>query len=338
MRISVFEVEPWEKEYFRKLVPEHDVRFSPDGLTRDNAGSFAGTEVLSTFIYSQMGRAVLEQLPDLKLIATRSTGYDHIDLDYCREKGVKVCNVPSYGENTVAEHVFGLILTISHNLNEAINRTRRGDFSLQGLRGFDLQGKTLGVVGTGHIGAFVIRMARGFDMRVAAYDVKPDKKLAEQLGFRYVAFDELLGSADVISLHVPANKHTVNLISDKEFDKMKKGAVLINTARGPIIDINALIRALAEGKVAAVGLDVLPEEPTIREEAELLRSVYRKSHNMETLLADHVLLRLRNVFITPHSAFNTREAVGRILETTLDNIQSFIQDSPRNIVVDEKNT
>jgi D-lactate dehydrogenase len=332
MRAVIFEVEPWEMETFEHLQADHDVEFVQEPLTADNASQYADAQIISPFIYSDLDQGVLAQLPQLKLVATRSTGFDHIATDFCAKQGILVSNVPTYGENTVAEHTFGLILTISHKLMEAIDRTRKGDFSQVGLRGFDLRGKTLGVVGTGAIGKCVIHIARGFQMEVVAFDVKPQPELAEQLGFRYADLDEVLAAADIVTLHVPANPKTHHLISQEQFDRMKDGVVLINTSRGTIVDVDALIRALAEGKVAAAGLDVLPEEPVMREEAELLRRVYRKQHNLDTLLADHILLRLRNVIITPHSAFNTREAVQRILDCTADNIARFMAGEPQNVV------
>lgn len=332
MKTVIFEVEPWEAETFEHLRTENDVQCVAEPLTSGNAGQHADANIISCFIYSDLGKSILEQFPNLKLVATRSTGFDHVATDYCQQAGITVCNVPTYGENTVAEHTFGLLLSISHKLTEATDRTRKGDFSQQGLQGFDLRGKTLGVVGTGNIGEYVIAIARGFQMNVVAFDVKPRPDLAERLQFRYAALDDVLKTADIITLHVPANPKTRHLISQKQFDQMKDGVVLINTSRGSIVDVNALIKALAENKVAAAGLDVLPEEPTMREEAELLRSVYQKEHHLDTLLADHVLLRLRNVIITPHSAFNTREAVQRILDTTAENIQHFIQGNPQNVV------
>jgi D-lactate dehydrogenase len=332
MRAVIFEVEPWETKTFESLQAEHEVEFVREPLTADNASHYADAQIISTFIYSNLGQVVLEQLPHLKLVATRSTGFDHVDTDFCEEKGILLSNVPAYGENTVAEHTFGLILAISHKLVEATDRTRKGDFSQDGLQGFDLRGKTLGVVGTGAIGEYVISIARGFQMDVVAFDVQPQPELAERLGFRYADLDDVLAAADIVTLHVPANPQTHHLISQQEFDRMKAGVVLINTSRGSVVDVDALIRALSEGKVAAAGLDVLPEEPVMREEAELLRTVYRKKHNLDTLLADHVLLRLCNVIITPHSAFNTREAIQRILDTTADNIAHFMGGDPQNIV------
>jgi D-lactate dehydrogenase len=332
VRIVIFEVEEWEREVFQELATDHEITFIKEALTPANAGRHGEAEVISTFIYSTMSAAVLERFPKLRLIATRSTGFDHIDSEYCQEHGVRVCNVPTYGDNTVAEHVFALLLAISHRMIEAVDRTRKGDFSQAGLQGFDLQDKTIGVVGTGSIGLHVIGIARGFGMSVLGYDVKPNQEAAQRLGFRYVDLDELLGSSDVVTLHVPANKHTVNLIAEDEFRRMKDGVVFINTARGPIVHIQALLEAIASGKVSAAGLDVLPEEPTIREEAELLHTAFRRRHNLETLLADHILLRMRNVLVTPHSAFNTREAVRRILETTEENITAFARGEATNVV------
>ncbi len=333
MKMVIFEVEAWERDVFEPLQESHEVVFVREPLTKRNAAEYADAEVVSPFVYSNLSAEVLEHFSALKLVATRSTGFDHIDSDYCQQHNVVVSNVPTYGDNTVAEHVFGLLLAISHNLIEAVDRTRRGQFSQQGLCGFDLAGKTLGVLGTGSIGRNVIRIANGFGMHVIAYDIGPDEQLAQRLHFRYADLNEVLAQSDIITLHVPANKHTQNLLSDAEFDRMKDGVVLINTARGGVVDVHALVRALGSGKVAAAGLDVLPDEPTIREEAELLRSIYRERYDVETLLADHILLRLRNVIITPHSAFNTREAVERILQTTVENITAFVQDKPQNVVI-----
>ena len=332
MRIAVFEVEEWERAAFDRADSGHEIRFLADPLTAGNAGPYADADVISTFIYSELDRAALSRFRNLLLIATRSTGLDHIDIDYCRERGIGVANVPTYGDNTVAEHVFGLLLTISHNLIEAIERTRRGDFSQQGLRGFDLRGKTLGVLGTGSIGRYVIDIAKGFNMDVLAYDLFPKEELARSHGFRYAALEEVLRKSDVITLHIPATAETRDFLSEREFGMMKDGVVIINTARGTLIDVHALLRAITAGKVAAAGLDVLPEEPTIREEAELLRSIVKKKP-LDVLLADHILLRLRNVVITPHSAFNTREAVQRILDTTVENISAFARGERKNRVI-----
>lgn len=332
MNIVVFEAEEREAAMFGKIERCHEVKLVADPLGADNAGGYANAEIVSTFIYSKLGRDELAQLPVLKMIATRSTGYDHIDIAYCRERSIVICNVPTYGATTVAEHVFALLLAISHRIPEAIQKARSGPFSPDGLQGFDLAGKTLGVVGTGSIGRRVIGIAKGFGMDVVAFDVAPDAQLSVRLGFRYLTLDRLLEGADVITLHMPATKETNNALSAEAFERMKKGVVVINTARGSLIDTRALIQALRSGKVMAAGLDVLPDEPLIREEAELICSSYLNQHDLKSLVADHVLLSMPNVIITPHSAFNTREAVQRITETTVENIEAFLDRHPQNVV------
>lgn len=333
MKVVVYEVEDWERDAFRSLPEHHDVAFTASPLTAETAREHADAEAVSTFIYSSLGANVLENLPNLKLIATRSTGFDHIDMDYCAESEIAVANVPAYGDNTVAEHTFGLLLTLSHNLYFAIDRTRKGDFSQAGLQGFDLRGKTLGVVGTGNIGQCVMEIAKGFKMEVVAHDIQEDEEAAKRLGFEYVPFEELLERADIVTLHVPGSKKTEGLIGADEFKRMRDGVILINTSRGSVVDIRALTRALAEGKVAGAGLDVLPEEPVIREEAELLRSVYQRRRDLESLLAGHILMHLRKVIVTPHTAFNTVEAVQRIIDVTVENIKAFAQGEPKNLVM-----
>lgn len=332
MKISIFEAE--NDDVFRNApgFGSHEITCVEAPLCTGNAHHHADAEVISVFVHSVIDDALLQRLPKLRFIATRSTGYDHIELTSCKERGIRVANVPNYGAPTVAEHVFALLLTLSHRMIEAIDRTRRGDFSLQGLRGFDLRGKTIGVVGTGSIGRCVIEIASGFSMRVLACDIAPDIELAERFGFDYVKLDELLAASDIVTLHVPLISATHHLIGASEFATMKDGVVLINTARGDVVDVTALLHALTEGKVAAAGLDVLPEEPAIREEAELLNRVFAKEHNLETLLINHILIRMRNVVITPHNAFNTVEAVQRINDITLNNILSFQEGKPVNLV------
>lgn len=324
MKIGVFEVEDWERDVFKVLESNHDVQYTEQKLTLENVSNYADLDVITTFIYSELKQDVLSKISSLKMIAARATGVDNIDVDYCRKKGIQVLNVPDYGKNTVAEHTFGLLLTISHKLYESIDRTRKGDFTVQGLQGFDLQGKTLGVIGTGSIGKNIIRIGLGFGMKILAFDMKKDESLIGLLNFSYVNKDDLIKAADIITLHLPSRPETKNFLSEPEFMKMKKGVVILNTARGDLINVEALVKGLATGKVSAAGLDVLPEEPVVREEAEVLRAIYQHKHNLETLLADHVLLRMRNVVVTPHNAFNTREAVGRILQTTVGNIQAFV--------------
>lgn len=332
MKIVVFELEDWEHESFKRLEKDHEVVLSSQGITTEVTDKHADADCVSPFIYSDLDANMLKRFKNLKLIATRSTGFDHIDLEYCKNHEIAISNVPVYADETVAEHVFALTLAISHKITEAVERTRDGNFSQDGLEGFDLKSKTVGVIGTGNIGMKVIEISRGFGMEVIAFDVQPDEKAATKLGYSYVSMDNLLEKSDIITLHVPGNEKTRNLISKSEFAKMKHGAVIINTSRGFVINIEALLEALVNKKIAAAGLDVLPEEPTIREEAELLRSIFAERHNLEALFAGHMLAHQRNVLITPHSAFNTREAKRRLLDTTVNNIIAFTRGKPQNIV------
>lgn len=333
MNIVVFETEEWEERACLTLQSEHDVSCSSGVLDARSAAEHADAEILSTFVNSKLGADVLAQFPQLKLIATRSTGYDHIDLDWCSANGVAVANVPDYGDSTVAEHAFALLLAVARNLVEAVERTRRGNFSQAGLRGFELHAKTLGVIGTGRIGRRMIEIARGFAMSVIAYDLYPNNEAATRLGFRYAGLDDVLATADVLTLHVPAIPQTAALIADREFALMKKGAVLINTARGNIVDVPALVRALVSGKLQAAGLDVLPQEPLIKEEAEMFRiGASEDEYDLRALVANHVLLRFPNVIVTPHNAYNTESAVTRIIETTVQNIERFAASEPQNLV------
>jgi len=332
MNVVVFETEEWEHQACLRLEPAHQLSCTREPLDARTAAAHADAEIVSTFVNSKLGADVLAQFPSLKLIATRSTGYDHIDLGWCAAHGVAVANVPDYGDSTVAEHAFALLLAAARNLVEAVERTRRGDFSQAGLRGFELRGKTLGVIGTGRIGRRAIEMARGFGMTVFAHDLYPDADTASRLGFRYASLDEVLAAADALTLHVPATPGTASLISDREFGLMKPGAILINTARGNVVDVPALVRALADGRLRAAGLDVLPQEPLVREEAQIFREAWTDGYDLKALVANHVLLRFPNVIVTPHNAYNTQSAVRRIIETTLENIEAFGRGEPRNLV------
>jgi D-lactate dehydrogenase len=333
VKLIVFETEEWEHAACLRLLPEHEVSCTREPLNARAASSFPDAEAIATFVNSKLSPEVLAHFPSLRLIATRSTGYDHIDLDYCREHGITVCNVPDYGDTTVAEHAFALLLALDRHLIPAVERTRRGDFSQGGLRGLDLRGKTLGVIGTGRIGRRAIEIAKGFGMEVLAFDMRPDDTAAQVLGFRYGDLMDVLGRSDVVTLHVPATPQTHHLIGDRELAAMKDGVILINTARGSIIDVSALVRALADRKVGAAGLDVLPEEPLLRDEAEIFRGERQDTNaELRALLASHVLLRFPNVIVTPHIAYDTEDALRRILDTSIANIRAFAQGRPQNVV------
>lgn len=333
MRVVLFETEDWEKAACQRLLQHHDVRCMAFPLTASTVADFVDAEVISPFIASRIDKAVIEKLPDLKLIATRSTGYDHIDLAECRRRDIIIANVPDYGDATVAEHAFALLLALSRNIIESAALTRRGGYSMAGTRGLELRDKTIAVIGTGRIGRCAIEIARGFGMKVLAYDRHEDRPASERLGFSYGALDAVLAQADVVTLHVPASSTTVGMIGERQFQSMKDGAILINTARGDVVDTEALVRALASGKLRAAGLDVLPQEPLIREEAEIFRKkAMLKASDLQVLIANHVLLRFPNVIVTPHNAYNTDAALGRIMRTTIANIEEFATGRPINMI------
>ena len=208
MKVCFFETEEWEKEFLKESFQDHDVEISSSTLSNKNVHKYADANIISVFIYSELDDTILQQMPNLELITTRSTGFDHINKTYCDKTDILITNVPTYGNNTIAEHVFALILTISHNLTEATARTRMGRFSYKGLLGFDLRGKTIGIIGTGQIGRHVVKLANGFSMKIIAHDIAQDKKLVDDYGVSYVSLQELLKSSDVITLHIPLNKET----------------------------------------------------------------------------------------------------------------------------------
>ena len=331
MKIAFFETKPWEKRLIKKKLQGHTLKIIKEPLTVENLHDAQDCDVVVTFIASHLTKDVLVKLPKLKMVATRSTGYDHIDVSTAKKRGVVVCNVPFYGENTVAEHTFALILSLSRKVHMSYVRSLQNDFSIEGLMGFDLQGKTLGVVGAGHIGMHVIRIARGFGMNVLAYDAYPNTFLAEVLGFEYVPFETVLKNAEIISLHVPYCTETHHLINKKNIHLIKKGALLINTARGGVVDTNALIEALDKHILSGAGLDVIEGEELIKEEKHLAHMPERVKE-MRMLVKDHLLLSKENVVFTPHLAFYSKEALQRILETTVENILGFAAGKPKNVV------
>lgn len=328
---AFFEVRPWEEDYLRTRLPDFPLRVFPGPLTEQTAAQVPDVPIISIFIRSQLSRAALDHLPNLRFIATRSTGYDQIDVAAAKARGVVVSNVPRSGANTVAEYTFGLMPCLSRKIIQAYERALHGEVSLDGLEGFDLNGKTLGVIGTGSIGLHVVRIARGVGMDVLAYDVKPQPLVAEVLGFAYVPLDELLRRSDVVSLHAPATQQTHHLMNQERFALLKHGALLINTARGDLVDTAALAWALDEGILAGAGLDVVEGEELVAEEERLLTATGAED-KLRTLLRHHALLRRENVIITPHAAFYSREALQRILDTTIANIRFFVTGQPQNVV------
>lgn len=336
MQLAFFGAKPWEKEFLttaiKNQIPENEPVFYDEILDKDHLPEKKDFEVISVFVDSTVDAPVIDAFPNLKLITARSTGYDNIDLNKCKERNIAVATVPSYGEETVAEYAFALILSLSRKVSKSFDQIREtGSFNLEGMSGFDLQGKTLGVVGTGKIGRNVIRIAKGFEMNVIASDNFPNEEAAKALGFTYCPLNELLAKSDIVTLHVPYLKETHHLINEKTLNQMKPGAYLINTSRGPVVETEALVKALKSGQLAGAGLDVLEEEGIIKDELDFIVSGHPEEHNLRAALANHVLIDMPNVIITPHNAFNTREALQRILQTTVDNIKAFQSGAPANL-------
>ncbi len=334
MHIAFFEItEAEKKEYFSQNLSEFEIEFFENPLSEDSLPKNTDFEVISTFVASKINPKVIAAFPNLKLITVRATGFDNIDVEYAKSKNILVSNVPSYGSNTVAEYTFGLILSLSRNIPQAVNRLKMsGEFSFEGFRGFDLNGKTLGVVGTGKIGSNVIKIAKGFNMKVLAMDPYPNEELAKNLEFNYVSLEELLKDSDIVTLHVPLSAKTQHLISKNNIRLMKKGGILINTSRGGIVDTDALYQALILNHLGGAALDVLEEEYELKEEAELLAQDKIPQKDFQNLVEDHILMHLPNVIITPHMAFYTKEAEFSIMETTINNIKGILSSNPQNLV------
>lgn len=333
MKLVYFEAHGHEVEELQQQLPSVTV-VSVDKPLHEAVELARDADLVSVFVGSQVQVDELDLMPNLKFIATRSAGFDHIDIKACQERGVIVSNVPTYGDNTVAEHAFALILALSRKIFQSYERTEKMDFDREGLEGFDLKGKTLGVIGCGAIGKHAIKIGRGFDMSVLIYDVKPDEAYAASMGARFAAsLDELLQQSDVITIHVPyIPTKTHHLINKENVKLIKPGAILVNTARGGVVDTEALLWALQKKILSGAGLDVLEEENDTYEDVALLSEGFSQDYNIATLLRNHILAARDDVIITPHNAFNSREAKHNILMTTIENTQAFIDGTPVHVV------
>jgi D-lactate dehydrogenase len=332
MRIAFYEAREDEIQYFKEKLKDFELYFFKEALKENN---ILDVEIISIFSDSRIDKNILEKLKNLKFICTRTTGYDHIDVVECKKRGIVVSNVPAYGIETVAEHTFSLILAVSRRLIESFERTRKGIFSNKGLTGFELKGKTLGIIGAGKIGRRVAEIAKAFGMKVIAYDIFQNLEEAKRIGYEYVDLDKLLREADIITIHANLTKENYHMINDSAFEKMKDGVIIINTARGAIIDTKALIKYLNSGKISYAALDVLENEPEIKEGVQLLEKELSEEE-MKKILANHMLFymedRLEKVLITPHNAFNSKESLEEIKRTTVDNIISFVNGEPINVL------
>ena len=302
--------EEWDSVYFEQACPALD--------------TVMDCQALSVFVHTHVDAALLASLPRLKVIVTRSTGFDHIDLAACLARSIQVFNAPAYGSCSVAEHAFALLLSAARRITLADRRIANGDFTIEGLRGSELADKVFGIIGTGRIGRHAARIARGFNMRVLACDPYPDAHLAEQHIVQYVTRDALLAQSDILSLHCPASADSYHLLDASAFATMRRGMILINTARGDLIDACVLLAALDQGHVAAAGLDVFESESCLHCPPCAVDSAI--------VSAERALLTHKNVIVTPHIAFDTVEAVARLWQTTLDNLSGFFAGRTENRV------
>lgn len=323
MRIAMFDSRHYDREAFEQANETfgHQLSFLEVRLSSVTAPLAAGFDAVCAFVNDTLDRPSLQVLADLevRLVLLRSAGFNQVDLEAARQAGLVVARVPEYSPHAVAEHAFALILALNRKVPRAAVRVRDMNFSLEGLVGFDLFGKTFGVAGTGRIGKVVAHIALGFGCRVFAWDLAPDEALMQQ-GVRYVDFDTLARSSDVLSLHVPLTPSTRHLIDERTLALMKPGAMLVNTGRGALIDTRALIGALKSGRLGSAALDVYEEE-----EGLFFRDL------SEHVLQDDVLARLLtfpNVLVTAHQAFLTHEALAAIARTTLGHARAFEQGQP----------
>lgn len=319
MKILFFDTHPFEKEAFEKAnaVYKHEIHYVEPRLIETTALLAKDFPCVCAFANDRLNASTLETMKNggTKLVALRSAGFNHVDLTAAKQLELKVVRVPEYSPFAIAEHVVALIQTLNRKTHKAYNRVRDGNFSLNGLVGFDLHGKTIGIIGTGRIGAVLAKIMTGFGCTVLLNDLKCDENLINEFHCRYTGVDEIFKQADIISLHIPLTPGTRHFIDHKALSQMKKGVMLINTGRGALIDTQALINALKSGQVGYAGLDVYEEE----------EGVFFQDLSGQ-ILGDDMLARLltfSNVLITSHQGFLTHEALSNIAETTLKNISEF---------------
>ena len=317
-KIAFFGAKPYDIASFDKVNEKYnyDIRYYKGHLNPNNVVLTQDTDVVCIFVNDTADAAVIDAMVDngVKLLALRCAGFYNVDLKAAKGK-LPVVRVPAYSPYAVAEYSLALMLSLNRKIHRAYWRTRDGNFSLNGLMGFDMHGKTIGIIGTGKIAKILIRLLKGFGMRILAYDLYPDMKFAGEEGISYVSLDELYRESDIISLHCPLTDQTKYMIDKDSIDKMKEGVMIINTGRGQLINTNDLIEGLKEKKIAAAGLDVYEEE-----------GEYFYEDKSDKIIDDDVLARLlsfNNVIVTSHQAFFTKEALHNIAETTLQNIEDF---------------
>jgi len=325
-KIAFFGVKSWERESIeREMVNLESTGVGIfEGELQDNLEMASKYDIVSVFIYSKLDKNVLDELPNLKMIASRSTGIDHIDGEECKRRKITVMNVPVYGSNTVAEYAMALLLAVAKRIVPAHQSVEEGEFSPEGLTGVDLEGKTLGVIGVGKIGQNVVRIAKGFGMKVLGVERTQDPSLEKKLGFKFVNLETLLKESDFVTLHVPAVKETFHLINKQNIKLMKPGSILVNTSRGAVVETEAILWALKNKILRGAGLDVTEEEDQV-ENISMVTSKKPTKDDLQEVLSYHLLRDRDDVVFTPHNAFNTQEAIERIIKTTMENINKFIK-------------
>ncbi len=322
--IAFFGTKPYDSESFDEQNKDfgYDLRYFEENLTHRSAVLAEGCEAVCAFVNDTLDERSLAKLAahGVKLVALRCAGYNNVDLAAAAKAGIKVVRVPAYSPHAVAEYALALMLTLNRKIYRAFLRTKDGNFSLNGLLGFDMNGKTAGIIGTGKIAKILIHILKGLGMNILAYDIYPDEKFAAQEGFRYTSLDELYTNSDIVSLHCPLTPKTLHIIDKEAINKMKSGVMIINTGRGALINTHDLIEGLKDKKIGSAALDVYEEEKN-----------YFYEDVSDTVIEDDKLARLLsfpNVIITSHQAFFTKEALHNIARTTLENVSEFISGKP----------
>lgn len=324
VRIAFYGAMPYDRKTFDKINEAfgYDIKYFVGNVSRDNIILSKGCRAVCVFVNDNVDAEAIKQLKEngVELIALRCAGFNNVDLDAAREAGIRVVRVPAYSPYAVAEYAVALMLSLNRKIQRASWRTKDGNFSLNGLLGFDMYGKTVGIIGTGKIAKVLIGILKGFGMNILAYDVYPDYAFAEANGVKYVSLDELYAGSDIISLHCPLTPETEYIINQSSIAKMKRGVMIVNTGRGLLINSEDLIEGLKSGQVGFAALDVYEEEAD-----------YFFKDKSDRIIQDDTLARLlsfNNVIMTSHQAFFTSEATDNIAKTTLDNIQSWLEGKP----------
>lgn len=331
--IAFFDVTPKEKVSFEHYFTgsKFKVLFFNEPIGKIAAYDYKSADIISVYTTSHIDSTILSHAPKLKLIACRSTGFDNIDIEACQKRKVAVCNVPGYGQTTVAEYTIMLMLMTVRKMPAVLKAVSEGHIDYNHLTGTTLHGKTLGVIGTGKIGLSVIKIAKSMGMHIVAYDPYPNEQAAKTIGFSYIKLQDLFKGADIITLHAPLTPDTRHIVDAKALKLMSEHSILINTARGELVETQALIEALRTHQIAAAALDVIEGERTI--DGEIEHDLFRANREILFEIAEiDILSKMNNVILSPHNAFNSKEALYFIRKTTVENINAFLAGKPQNIV------